>query len=114
MLTEQLDIVECGEGRFYAAELHRLQGELLLRQPAPDAQQAERCFHHALGLARRAQAKWWELRAVMSLCRLWQRQGKHQEAHELLAPVYGWFTEGFDTPDLQEAQAILRQLSAAP
>ena len=114
ILTEQLDMVDRSEGRFYAAELHRLKGELLLQQAPPDAQQAERCFHQALDLAHRAQAKWWELRAAISLSRLWQCQGKRDTAHRLLAEVYGWFTEGFDTPDLQEAQALLRQLSAAP
>jgi predicted ATPase len=67
-------------------------------------------LRHALDLAHRAQAKWWELRATMSLCRLWQRQGKHQEAHELLVHVYSWFTEGFDTADLQEARVLLHEL----
>jgi predicted ATPase len=78
-------------------ELYRLQGELLLRQTAPDAAQAEACFHQALVLARRQQAKSRELRAAMSLSRLWQRQGKRREARQLLAGVYAWFTEGFDT-----------------
>jgi predicted ATPase len=107
-------VVNRSAGRFYAAELHRLKGELLLRQTAPDAQQAERCFHQALELAHCSQAKWWELRAAMSLARLWQHQHKRQDAYDLLAPVYDWFTEGFDTSDLQEAQALLHQLSAAP
>ena len=106
--------VDRSEGCFYAAELYRLQGEFLLRQTALDTRQAERCFRHALDLARRAQATWWELRAAMSLCRLWQHQGKHQEAHALLALLYGWFTEGFDTADLQEAQALLHQLCTTP
>ena len=68
------------------------------------------CFHQALDFARRQQAKSWELRAAMSLSRLWQQQGKRAEAHELLAPIYGWFTEGFDTADLQEAKALLEEL----
>ena len=72
--------------------------------------QAEACFQQALAIARRQQAKSWELRAAMSLSRLWQQQGKRAEAHELLAPIYGWFTEGFDTADLQEAKALLEEL----
>jgi predicted ATPase len=72
--------------------------------------EAEACFHQALDVARRQQATSWELRAGMSLARLWQRQGKRAEAHELLAPVYSWFTEGFDTADLQEAKALLEEL----
>ena len=90
--------------------LYRLQGELLLRQAVPDAAQAETCFQQALAIARRQQAKSWELRAAMSLARLWQQQGKRNEAYDLLAPVYGWFTEGFDTADLQEAKALLDAL----
>jgi predicted ATPase len=110
MLKQALAEVDHSEGCFYAAEIYQIQGELLLRQTAPDTRQAERCFRHALDLARRTQAKWWELRATMSLCRLWQRQGKHQAAYALLAPVYGWFTEGFDTADLQEARVLLHEL----
>jgi adenylate cyclase len=114
VLVAVLAEVDQGEGRFYAAELHRLTGELLLRQAITNASQAEACFQQALDLARRSQAKWWELRAAVSLSRLWQRQGKRDTARQLLAEVYGWFTEGFDTPDLQEAQTLLRQLSAIP
>jgi predicted ATPase len=106
--------VDQSEGRFYAAELHRLKGEILLRQAMTNAPQAEACFHQALALARQSQAKWWELRAAMSLARHWQHQDKHQDAYALLASVYEWFTEGFDTPDLQEAQTLLRQLSSTP
>ena len=91
-------------------ELYRLQGELLLRQAIPDAPQAEASFQQAFAMARRQQAKSLELRAAMSLARLWQRQGKRAEAHELLAPTYGWFTEGFDTPDLKEAKELLDDL----
>ena len=97
--------------RVYTAELYRLKGALLLRQAAPDTQQAVACFRQALNVARRQQAKSWELRAAMSLSRLWQQQGKRQEAQDLLAPVYGWFTEGFDTADLQEAKALLQELA---
>ena len=94
------------------AEAHRRQGDLLLRHRAPDAAQAEVCFHQALAIARRQQAKSWELRAAMSLARLWQQQGKRAEAYDLLAPIYGWFAEGFDTAALQEAKALLEQLEA--
>jgi predicted ATPase len=93
------------------AEAYRLRGELLLQQTVPDAPQAETCFQQALDVARRQQAKSYELRAAMSLSRLWQRQGKRAAAHELLAPVYGWFTEGFDTADLQDAKALLEELA---
>jgi predicted ATPase len=92
------------------AETHRIQGELLLRHAAPEVAQAEACFQQALTVARRQQAKSWELRAAMSLSRLWQCQGKRAEAYELLAPIYGWFIEGFDTADLQEAKVLLEAL----
>jgi predicted ATPase len=90
-----------------AAELHRLKGELLLSVSADNHTEAEGWFHQALAIARRQQAKVLELRAAMSLSRLWHSQGKRAAAHALLAPVYGWFTEGFDTADLQEAKALL-------
>jgi len=99
------------DGRRLLAETYRLHGDLLLRQATPDVAQAEACFHHALALARRQQAKSWELRAAMSLARLWRQQGKCAEAYDLLAPIYGWFTEGFDTVDLQEAKALLEELA---
>jgi predicted ATPase len=95
----------------YEAELHRLKGELRLQQSSDNHPEAESCFHHALDIARTQQAKSLELRAATSLARLWQQQGKRQEAHDLLAPVYGWFTEGFDTADLQEAKALLDALA---
>jgi class 3 adenylate cyclase/tetratricopeptide (TPR) repeat protein len=110
VLAEVLDEVNQGKGRFYAAELYRLKGELLLRQAMTNAQQAETCFQQALDLARQSQAKWWELRTAMSLSRLWQHQGRRDAACQLLAEVYGWFTEGFDTADLQEARALLHEL----
>ena len=94
-----------------ALEVYRVQGELLLLQATPDASQAETSFQHALDIARRQQAQSLELRAVMSLARLWQHQGKRDQAHQMLAACYGWFTEGFDTPDLQEAQALLTALA---
>ena len=95
----------------FAPELHRLEGELLLRRStsAPDA--AEACFRRALALARGRAEKSLELRAAMSLSRLWQQQGKRDAARALLAPIYGWFTEGFDTVDLQEAKALLETLA---
>src|SRR5436190_24185681 len=92
-------------------ELYRVKGELLLRQLVPDAPEAESCFRQALDSARRQEAKSLELRAATSLSRLWQQQGKRDEACALLAPIYGWFTEGFDTADLREAKALLTALS---
>jgi predicted ATPase len=92
------------------AEAYRLQGVLLLHQAVADAVQAEACFQQALTIARRQQAKSWELRTATSLARLWQQQGKRAEARALLAPIYDWFTEGFDTADLQEARALLEAL----
>jgi predicted ATPase len=92
-------------------EAYRLQGELLLRQATPEATQAEACFQQALDIARRQQAKSLELRAATSLARLWQQQGKRDDARELLAPIYGWFTEGFDTADLHDAKALLEELA---
>ncbi len=97
--------------RFYEAELHRLQGELLLQQSPDNATETAACFQQAIDIARQQQAKSWELRAATSLARLWQQQGKREEARELLAPVYDWFTEGFDTADLKDAKALLDQLS---
>jgi predicted ATPase len=111
LVAEALAVVDTTGGRAYKAELHRLRGELLLRQAVPDAPQAEACFQQALEVARRQQAKSWELRAAMSLSRLWQQQEKQAEARALLAPIYGWFTEGFDTADLQEAKALLEELA---
>ncbi|MDH3599353.1 MAG: AAA family ATPase [Candidatus Tectomicrobia bacterium] len=107
LLAETLAVVDKNGERWWAAELLRLKGELLLQQAVPATSQAETCFRQALDIARRQQAKSWELRAAMSLNRLWRRQGKRAEARELLAEVYGWFTEGFDTADLQEAKALL-------
>jgi class 3 adenylate cyclase/predicted ATPase len=110
LLAEALTAFEASRRGDMLTEAYRLQGELLLRQSVPDAPQAEVCFQQALTIARRQQAKSWELRAAMSLSRLWQQQGKRAAAHELLAPVYGWFTEGFDTVDLQEAKVLLAEL----
>jgi predicted ATPase len=115
LVAEALALVDQTGERCYEAELYRLQGELLqkseARSPKPEREgEAETCFHQALHVARGQSAKSWELRAAMSLSRLWQRQGKREEARRLLGEVYGWFTEGFDTPDLQEAKALLEEL----
>jgi TOMM system kinase/cyclase fusion protein len=110
MLAEALAAVHKTGERFYEAELYRLKGELLLARSAGDYTEAEACFRQALDIARQQQAKSLELRAAMSLARLWHQQGKRDEARELLAPIYGWFTEGFDTADLQEAKAFLEAL----
>jgi predicted ATPase len=110
-LAEALTAFETsGRGDMFT-EAYRLQGALPLRQATPDATQAEVCFQQALAIARRQQVKSWELRAAISLSRLWQQQGKQAEAYELLAPISGWFTEAFDTADPQEAQALLEELS---
>jgi len=109
-LGEALAMVDKTGERVYEAELYRLKGEFTLRRSPEHHTEAETCFRQALEVARRQQAKSWELRAAISLGRLWQRQGKHAEARVLLALVYGWFTEGFDTADLQEARALLVEL----
>jgi predicted ATPase len=109
-LAEALAVMDDTGLRYYGAELYRLQGALLLQQTVPDAAQAEACFHQALAVARQQQARSWELRAATSLARLWQAQDKRQDAYDVLAPVYHWFTEGFDTADLQEAKTLLDQL----
>jgi class 3 adenylate cyclase/predicted ATPase len=110
-LGEALTLVETTGARFYEAEVYRLKGRLLLQLSADNQTDAETCFQNALEVARNQHAKSWELRAATSLARLWQQQGKRQEAHDLLAPIYGWFTEGFDTADLQEAKALLDALA---
>jgi TOMM system kinase/cyclase fusion protein len=111
LLDEALALVNKTGERWPEAELHRLKGELLLLLSADNLTEAEGCFHLALDVARRQHTKSLELRAGMSLSRLWQQQGQRDEALELLAPIYGWFTEGFDTADLQEAKALLEELS---
>jgi predicted ATPase/class 3 adenylate cyclase len=110
IVAEALALVEQTGVRWYEAETYRIKGTLLLHQADPDESQAEACFQQALDVARAQQAKSWELRAAMSLVRLWQAQSKCQEAHDLLAPVYAWFTEGFDTAALKEAKALLEDL----
>ena len=109
-LTEAQALVEQHEERWWEAEIYRLRGALLLQQPMTPQAAAETWLQRALDTARRQQAKSLELRAATSLARLWQQQGKRGEARALLAPIYGWFTEGFDTADLQEARALLEAL----
>jgi predicted ATPase len=110
-LAEALILADTTGERWYESELHRLKGELLL-QRSPDHQaEAETCFAQAMAIAQNQSAKSWELRAATSLARLWQQRGKRQEAHDLLAPVYNWFTEGFDTADLKDAKALLDELA---
>jgi predicted ATPase len=111
VLAEAVTIAHNIEERWFEAERHRLKGELLLALSVDHQAEAETCFQQALTVAHRQQARSWELRAAMSLSRLWQRKGKRTEAYELLAPIYGWFTEGFDTADLQEARALLAELA---
>jgi len=110
-LVEAHTLVEQHEERFVEAEVCRLRGVVLLRQPGTPQAEAEAWWQRALDVARRQEAKALELRAAMSLSRLWQQQDKQAEARELLAPIYGWFTEGFDTADLQEAKALLEELA---
>src|SRR5262249_22107588 len=109
-LAEAHTLVEQHEERWWEAEVYRLRGVLLLRQTGTPQAEAEAWLQQALDVARRREAKALELRAAMSLARLWQQQGRCAEARDLLAPIFGWFTEGFDTADLQEAKALLEAL----
>jgi hypothetical protein len=109
---EAITAVEKTKERWWEAEVHRIAGEIALKSPEPDTEKAETYFERALSVARAQQAKSWELRAAMSMARLWRDHGKPQQARELLAPVYGWFTEGFDTLDLKDAKALLDGLRA--
>jgi predicted ATPase len=111
-VDEAMTLIETAKERVWEAEVHRVAGEIALKELRPDMTNAQLYFERALATARRQQAKSWELRASMSLARLWRDQGKPQQARELLAPVYGWFTEGFDTRDLKEAKALLESLVA--
>jgi predicted ATPase len=111
LLTEALMHVDKTGERWYEPELHRLKGELLLQQNSANQAKAESCFSQAIAIAQNQQAKSFELRTATSLAKLWQQQGKRSEAYDLLAPVYNWFTEGFDTADLQDAKALLDELA---
>ena len=113
LLSEGLTLVERNDERWCEAELHRLKGQLLLQLSSDNHTESETCFHQALSVARSQQAKSLELRAATSLARLWQSQGKRDEARELLGEVYGWFTEGFDTADLKDAKVLLDELEGS-
>ena len=110
-IDEALAMVETTKERWCEAEVDRIAGEVVLMLPKPDLEKAEAYFVRALAISREQHAKSWELRAAMSMARLWRDQGKRDEARELLAPVYGWFTEGFDTLDLKQAKALLDELA---
>jgi predicted ATPase len=111
-LAEALAMVARLGEHWFEAELHRLRADVLLAGSLGQASNAEGSLRSALTVAREQGAKWWELRAATSMARLWRKQGKRDEARELLAPVYGWFTEGFDTLDLKQAKALLDELAA--
>ena len=111
-IGEAMTAVETTKEKWCEAEIHRIAGELALMSPERDAAQVEAHFERALAVAHAQQAKSWELRAAMSMARLWRDQGKPRQARDLLTPVYGWFTEGFDTLDLKEAKALLDELHA--
>jgi predicted ATPase len=112
-IGEAMIAMETTKEKRFEAELNRAAGEIVMLELEPDVSRAEAYFGRSLAIARQQQAKSWELRAAMSLARLWRDQGKVREARELLAPVYGWFTEGFDTRDLKEAKALLGEFNAA-
>jgi predicted ATPase len=107
LLDEALERVTKTGERWFEAELHRLRGEALLRATTAESSEAEACFRKAIDVARGQNARWWELRAAVSLARMWAKRGERRQAHDLLAPIYGWFTEGFDTPVLREARELL-------
>ena len=111
-ISEAIVAVQTTNESWYEADIYRIAGEIALKSPKPDAAKAEANFERALALARIQQAKSWELRAAMSMARLWRDRGKPQQARDLLAPVYDWFTEGFDTRDLKEAKILLDDLHA--
>jgi predicted ATPase len=111
LLNEALDTMAIIEDRWWEPELCRLKGDLLLACSADNQLEAEHCFRKALDVAQKQGAKSLELRAAIRLSRLWQQQGKRRAAHDLLAPVYQWFTEGFDTADLKDAKALLDELA---
>ena len=110
-MDEAMTTAEASWERWSDAETHRIAGEIALLSPGRDFAKAEAYFERALEIARTQQARSWELRAATSLARLWRDQGKRAEAHDLLRPVYGWFTEGFDTADLKEAHALLGEVA---
>jgi predicted ATPase len=111
-INEAITTAEKSQEKWVEAEIHRTAGEIAFTSPEPDLARAGACFERALVVAREQKAKSWELRTAMSLARLWRDQGKLQQAHDLLTPVYGWFTEGFRTRDLRDAKALLDALSS--
>jgi predicted ATPase len=111
-MEQAMATIELTGEKVWAPETHRVAGEVALLAPGADATEAQVYFERAISVARQQQAKSWELRAAMSLARLWRSQGKAQQARELLAPVYGWFTEGFDTRDLKDAKVLLEELAS--
>jgi predicted ATPase len=111
-VDEAMAAIETTKESWFEAEANRIAGEIALLSPAPNSAKAQEYFDRALQIARQQKAKSWELRAAMSMARLWRDQGKRTEARDLLAPIYGWFTEGFDTLDLKEAKALLQQLTS--
>jgi predicted ATPase len=111
-IDDAIEKIERSKEKWCQAEVYRIAGEIALKSLAPDPEKAETYFERALAVARQQQAKSWELRAAMSLARLWRDQGKRDEARDLLAPIYGWFTEGFDTLDLKEARVLLEDPAA--
>lgn len=114
MLADAVDRARRTGERYFEAELLRLRAELLLSGATPDPTSAERCLVEALEVARRQQARMWELRAALSLARHWHDEGRARPAHDLLASASGWFTEGFDMPDLRAAKVLLQELASAP
>lgn len=110
-LADALTMIDETDERWYQPEVYRLRGTILLALSRLNAPEAENCFHAAIDVARSQNGKWPKLRAATSLARLWGEQGERQKAYDLLAPVYGWFTEGFDTRDLKDARALLDQLA---
>ena len=111
LLDRALEESNATDERWSEAEIHRLKGQWLLTHHPTRLAEAESSYQRALEVARGQEAKFWELRAATGLARLWRDQGKRQQAHDLLAPVYGWFTEGFDTLDLKEAKTLLHELA---
>ena len=111
-IDEAMTAVETTKERLWEAEVHRMAGEIALKLSVPDAAKAEAYFRHAFAVARAQQAKFWELRVAMSMARLWRDQGKRNEARDLLASIYDWFAEGYDTRDLKEAKTLLDTLAS--
>ena len=110
-VADAMNSIETNKEKWFEAEVNRVAGEIAVKSPPPHTAKAEGYFERALAVARQQRAKSWEFRAAVSLARLWREQGETQQARELLAPVYGWFTEALDTRDLKEAKALLEELA---